>query len=410
MSTAASPAEADYDAPFAGLKVVDLSQGLAAPYCGMLVAQHGADVIKVEPPGGDWSRILNVAYGDHTAFSIAANLGKRSIALDWKAAAGREVLWRLLADADIVIEGFRPDVMPRLGCGYADVAARVPDVLYVSVSGFGDHGPLADKPAMDPVLQAFTGMALANGGDDGTPRRVPISLIDMTTGMYAFQSLAAALFARERRRARGLAPAGRHIKTSLLEGAAQLQIVRLIAAVLDGPDAPVTTPPSGSYQAADGWLQIQVVQEHLWQALCAALEIPAVAFDARFDDRHKRTVNVAALMDLLRPAFRRLTLAEIDRRFTAAGILYERMNTYPEFVRHPHVVATGLVTWLQQAGLPDPYPVPRFPGLPALEPGTARARAPARGEQARAILAGHGYSAAEIAALVASGVVNVPAS
>jgi crotonobetainyl-CoA:carnitine CoA-transferase CaiB-like acyl-CoA transferase len=132
-----------YDAPFAGLKVIDLSQGIAGPYCAMLLAQHGADVIKVENIGeGDWSRALGVRYGEHTAFSIIGNIGKRSIALDLKSDAGKQVLWRLLGGADVFFEGFRPGVIRRLGFDYETVAAREPRLLYVAISGFGQTGPL----------------------------------------------------------------------------------------------------------------------------------------------------------------------------------------------------------------------------------------------------------------------------
>ena len=202
-----------YDAPFAGLKVVDLSQGVAGPYCGMLLAQHGADVIKVEPTGeGDWSRTLGKRYGGHTAYSIPTNLGKRSIALDLKSAEGKDVLWRLIGGADVLLEGFRPGVLDRLGFGYEAVAKREPRILYLSVSGFGQTGPLAGRPAMDPVLQAFTGLMMDNKGEDGIPHRVPFVVIDMSTALYAFQALSAALYARRD------VPQGRRIEVSLLAG------------------------------------------------------------------------------------------------------------------------------------------------------------------------------------------------
>ena len=144
-----------YDAPFAGLKVVDLSQGIAGPYAGMLLAQYGADVIKVEPPEGDWARALGRRYGDLSAFVIAANLGKRAIVLDLKAGEGRATLRRLVASADVFLESFRPGVAARLGFGYPDVAALSPRVIYLSVSGFGQTGPDAERPGVDTVFQAF---------------------------------------------------------------------------------------------------------------------------------------------------------------------------------------------------------------------------------------------------------------
>src|SRR6478672_4260301 len=141
-----------YDKPFAGLKVIDVSQGVAGPYCAMLLAQYGADVIKVEPPGvGDWARNLGVVYGDQCAYSLPANFGKRAIALDLKHDDGRAILWRLVEGADVFLQGFRPGVIDRLGFGYDAVAEREPRIIYLSVSGFGQAGPLAERPAMDPI-------------------------------------------------------------------------------------------------------------------------------------------------------------------------------------------------------------------------------------------------------------------
>lgn len=218
-----------YDAPFAGLKVVDLSQGIAGPYCAMLLAQHGAQVIKVENTGeGDWSRVLGACYGDHTAFSIIGNLGKRSVAIDLKTEQGKDVLWRLLRGADVFLEGFRPGVIGRLGFGYEAVSAREPRLLYVSISGFGQTGPLAERPAMDPVLQAFTGLTAENKGEDGIPHRVPVIPVDMATALYAYQALSSALYARRDEKR------GRHIDVSLLQGAAGLQAIRMMASTLEG--------------------------------------------------------------------------------------------------------------------------------------------------------------------------------
>ena len=185
-----------YETPYAGLKVIDLSQGVAGPYCAMLLGQYGANVIKVEPiDTGDWSRTLGTRYDDQTAYSIPANIGKRSIALDLKHQAGRDVLWRLIDGADVFLQGFRPGVIDRLGYGYDTVSAREPRILYVSVSGFGLKGPLSERPAMDPVLQAYTGLMAENKGEDGIPHRIPIISIDMSTGLFAFTAVSAAIHA-----------------------------------------------------------------------------------------------------------------------------------------------------------------------------------------------------------------------
>jgi crotonobetainyl-CoA:carnitine CoA-transferase CaiB-like acyl-CoA transferase len=263
-----------YDAPFAGLKVVDLSQGVAGPYCGMLLAQHGANVIKVEPTGeGDWARTLGTRYASHSAYSIPTNLGKRSIALDLKSDAGKEVLWRLIAGADVLLEGFRPGVLDRLGFGYEAVSQREPRILYLSVSGFGQTGPLAERPAMDPILQAYTGLTVENKGEDGIPHRTPIIAIDMSTALYAYSAVSTALYARRDE------PRGRHIEASLLQAAAGLQVVRMMSSYLEGGAIRPPGAPSGVYQVADGWMTITVVRLHEWLGFCKAVGLAEFAAD-----------------------------------------------------------------------------------------------------------------------------------
>ena len=185
-----------YDAAFAGLKVIDLTGGVAGPSCAMMLAQHGANVIKVETPhnGGDWSRILGRRYQDHSAYSLYGTLGKRSLAVDLKTEEGKQILWRLIDGADVFMEGFRPGTIQRYGFGYDAVSAKTPGILYYSISGFGQTGPLAARPAMDPVLQAFTGIVDENRGEsDQHPHRIGISLIDMFSGLLGFQAIATSL-------------------------------------------------------------------------------------------------------------------------------------------------------------------------------------------------------------------------
>jgi crotonobetainyl-CoA:carnitine CoA-transferase CaiB-like acyl-CoA transferase len=393
-----------YDAPFAGLKVVDLSQGIAGPYCGMLLAQNGADVIKIEPvEAGDWSRILGRVWGDHSAYSIAGNLGKRSLALDLKSDDGKAVLWRLLQDADVVIEGFRPGVTARLGFGYDAVAARNPRVLYLSISGFGQTGPLAERPAMDPILQAYSGLLGENRGEDGIPHRVPIIAIDMATALYAFQAVSAALYARRD------AARGRWIETSLMQAAASLQVVRLMGTWLEDGAAPVAAVPGGTFKTADGWMQITVVQQRDWLSLCRAIDLPDLAADPRFADRTGRIAHQDALYAVLRPALAAMTTPDLDRRLADARIMHERVNSYLDFLAQPHVAQSGLIAWLTQAGLTRPAPMPNIPGLPGLVDGTARAASPTLGEHSRSVLLAHGYTDAQIADLMARGVVGAPA-
>ncbi len=390
-----------YEAPFAGLKVVDLSQGIAGPYCAMLLAQHGADVIKVEAPGeGDWARALGARYGSHTAFSIIGNMGKRSIAVDLKAEAGRQVLWRLLEGADVFLEGFRPGVIRRLGFDYAQVSARMPRILYLSISGFGQTGPLAERPAMDPVLQAYTGLMSENRGEDGIPHRVPVIVVDMSTALYAYQALASALYARRDE------TRGRFIDVSLMQSATALQSIRLMACHLEGGTMKPGGVPGGVFQTADGWMSIVAINDRDWKSLCAAMDMPALAIDPRFADPLSRLANDAALYAIVRPALAARPCAEWTLRLTEARIMHERLNSYAEFIDQPHVRETGLMQWLEQAGVPQPVPVPALPGTPPPAAGTPRAEAPLPGQHTQAILAEHGFSPQEVATLIADGTVS----
>ena len=394
-----------YERPYAGLKVIDLSQGVAGPYCAMLLAQYGADVIKVEPPGeasgsgGDWSRNLGRVYRDHTAYSVPANVGKRSIALDLKAAEGRAVLWRLIAGADVFVQGYRPGVIDRLGFGYAAVAAAEPRILYLSVSGFGQTGPLAERPAMDPVLQAFTGLIGENAGEDGVPHRIPIIAIDMSTALYAFAALSPALYARRD------APAGRHIEASLLQAAAGLQVVRLMQQYLEQGGLRPPAAPNGVFATADGWINVTVARHHEWIAFCAAMDLPGLARDPRFTGFDERIAHAEAMRAILRPAFAAAATAHWSERLAAHKVMHERLNSYQEFLAHPQTAASGAIAWVAQPGMPAPIPLPNVIGAPAFDSGTARAVAPSLGEHSGAILRAHGYTEAEIADLAARRVI-----
>jgi crotonobetainyl-CoA:carnitine CoA-transferase CaiB-like acyl-CoA transferase len=389
-----------YDAPFAGLKVIDLSQGIAGPYCAMLLAQHGAEVIKVEGIGeGDWARTLGTRYGSHSAYSIIGNLGKRSIAVDLKTPAGKQVLWRLLEGADVFLEGFRPGAIRRLGFDYDSVAAREPRLLYLSISGFGQSGPLAERPAMDPVLQAYTGLMIENRGEDGIPHRVPVIVVDMSTALYAFQALSAALYARRDE------TRGRYIDVSLMQAATALQSIRLMACHLEGGTMKPGGGPVGVFRTADGWMSVVAINDRDWRALCAALQMPALADDPRFATPALRLANDVALYAIVRPALAAEPWAVWSRRLTEARLMHERLNSYAEFLDQPHVRETGLIQWLTQAGLSRPVPVPALPGMLHQLDGTARATAPVTGQDTAAILAEHGYGTAEIAALLAQGAV-----
>jgi crotonobetainyl-CoA:carnitine CoA-transferase CaiB-like acyl-CoA transferase len=391
-----------YDKPFAGLKVIDVSQGVAGPYCAMLLAQYGANVIKVEPPEvGDWARNLGVVYGDQCAYSLPANFGKRAIALDLKQDEGRAILWRLIEGADVFLQGFRPGVIERLGFGYAAVSEREPRIIYLSVSGFGQAGPLAERPAMDPILQAFTGLTVENKGEDGIPHRTPIIAIDMSTALYAYSAVSTALYARRDE------PRGRHIEASLLQAAASLQVVRMMQSYLE--DGAIRPPgaPSGVYQVADGWITVTVVRLHEWLGFCKAVDLPDFAADERFRATQGRYDHANEINGVLRPLLASQPFAHWSERLAAERIMHERLNSYSGFLQHEQVEASGAVAWLHHPHVPKALPMPQVIGAPPFADGSPQAIAPGLGQHTEAILREHGYRAGEIADLIARGVVAV---
>jgi crotonobetainyl-CoA:carnitine CoA-transferase CaiB-like acyl-CoA transferase len=389
-----------YEAPFAGIKVVDLSQGIASPYAGMLLAQYGATVIKVEVlDGGDWVRVSAPQPGGNTALSVMGNLGKQSIGLNLKSPEGCAILWRLLEGADVFMEGFRTSVIGRLGFSYEAVSARFPRILYLSMSGFGQTGPYAERPAMDPVLQAFSGFSAENRDLDGRPMNVASIPVDLITALYAFQALSAALYARRDE------PRGRYIEASLMQGAAWLNTYALLQRVIFDGDPPGARSHRGVYPTADGWILVIVAGRRGWGDFCEALEHPELGSDTRFTTVMARVANSAMLVPILSEILAKRSNAHWRTRFTEYGVMHSIVNESLDALRDPHVEATRLFSYLEQPGLAVKLPIPSIPGAPPLESGTPRSTAPLAGADTDAILTAHGYSASAIADLRSRGII-----
>lgn len=387
-----------YDAPYKGLKVVDLSQGVAGPYTGMLMAQYGADVIKVEPHEGDWGRRISRSYEGHSAYSVPANLGKRSIAVDMKMQDGKDIVYRLLQEADLFIEGFRPGVAARLGVSYEMVSEINPEILYLSISGFGQDGPMRDRPAMDPVLQAFTGLMSVNKGPTGVPQRFGVIVCDMATALYAFQAVAVSLYARRDARE------GRYIQANLMQAAGCFQSIRMLLNYMEGGKMVPGRVPSAIFPTRDGWVLILVFKEDEFPAFCGIIGKPDLANDPRFADNASRIANEADLMPLLNEACGKIDSETLCAGLAEARIMHEKVNEFADFLKHPQVEATGVISWLDHPGM-GRIPMPNVPGLQVLADGAPLALAPGIGQHTREILSAHGYAGSEIAAFADRGVI-----
>ncbi|MBT3330791.1 MAG: CoA transferase [Rhodospirillaceae bacterium] len=382
-----------FERPFEGIKVVDLSQGIAGPYCGMLLAQHGADVIKVEPLHGDWARVLGPAPANHTEFSFIGSLGKRSLAIDLKCDEARTIIDALVADADVFMEGFRPGVIDRLGFGHERMMALNPGLIYSSISGFGQTGPLRDKPAMDPVLQAFTGFMLDNKGEDGIPHRANTIINDMSTALYGFQAIAPALYAK---RDDGR---GRFIDVSLMRGAANLSAIRLMSASQGPLDRTPRTAPSGIFRTGEGWLQLVILQDKDFLTLCDLLSLDDLAKDKSLLGNENRLAQVDMLLDRVETVLLTKPATHWRDLFTEAGLQNEMLQDFQEFLAHPQVTETELFSWLNVDGQDSPWPIPNPPGLPKIEAGTASAMSPVTGQHSNEVLGQLGYDPDAIADL-----------
>lgn len=365
--------------PYRGLFVLDASQGIAGPYCATLLAACGAEVVKLEPPAGDWGRGLSTRQGNMSVMHVTGNRGKRGIVLDLQQAKDQEAMRRLAARADVMIEGFRPGVAKRLG--FVPEAGK-PDVVFLSISGFGQHGPYAERPCTDGVAQAFTGMVALNTGADGVPHRTGSYLtVDMSTGVAAFGAVQAALFEQMRDRFTGAAPKPRVLDVSLMHTAAALLGMNIAEHAYLGESPKLLNVPAGSYQGSDGgWVMVALLREAEFVQMCRVLELPDLSQDPRFATYPDRGRNRDALLPIIREAFLKRSSDDWLARFQGERMLCDRVNGPLEYLKDPHVVASGATAVVEQPGL-GPL---TFPVLPGLGPWTAPA--PGLGEHTAEVL------------------------
>lgn len=269
--------------PYAGLRILDLSQGIAGPYCAQMLWQQGADVLKIEPPAGDWGRHVGVVQGEHSALSIAYNVGKQGVCLDARDPRGKALLAQLASEADVVIQNFRPGVAERMGVGYDSLAHAHPGLVYVSISGYGPDGPSANAPASDSVMQADSGLMFANQTPDGEPRRIGMLMADIATALYAAQAAGAALYHQAR------TGQGQHVELSLFQACAALQVQDILAFGMAGERvAGAVSAPNGVFETADGRLSVLALNNDQFARLCRALDRQAWLTDATLGSNAQR--------------------------------------------------------------------------------------------------------------------------
>lgn len=381
--------------PLEGIVVLDLAQGIAGPYCGGLFAEHGARVIKVEPPEGDWIRKLGTLVAGESALAIVYNRGKESVSLDLKNSSARDLVLQLASKAHVFLQSARPGAMQRLGLGFEDIRKVAPDIVYVSVSGYGQTGPNAEKAMVDTVGQATSGLMSMTLARDGSPVRTTAPLVDVLTGLYAFQAASMALWGRKP------GDGARHLDISLMQAAAAAQAPVIAEFGFVGKSPGTLNPPAGNYRTKDGWMAVTLVTEAQYRGICDAIGRPELATDPRFDSFLNRRANLPVLRELIDAEIIKRTTADWEPLFVQAGALASRINSYGDWLADPHVEAVAAAPEYK-VDEKTSLRVPRLPGQVAFD-----APAPRIGGQTRAVLSGMGLAPSVIDEMVAAGIAKV---
>jgi len=330
--------------PLHDIRVIDLSRVLAGPHCAQMLADLGAEVIKVEAPEGDENR----QWGPKAANGVSCNFnsvnrGKKGITLNLRTDGAQRVLRGLIAQADVVIHSFLPDSAQRLGLDYDTVKAIRPDVVFCTINGYGAKGPLYNRPGYDVMVQAFSGIMSTTGYPDGPPVRVGPSAVDMATGIVAFGGVMTALY--KRRNGEG----GSWVRASLLETALSLigyqAVLALQAGVVPKPEGTglAVMAPYQAFRASDGWLLAGAPNDPAWRRFAGVIGRPELADDPRFLTNLDRIANKPALLAEIEPSFGSATVAEWVARFDKAGVACGPVQTIDQVITHPQVLANDMV-------------------------------------------------------------------
>lgn len=391
--------------PLAGIRVIDLTSMLSGPWATMILADQGADVIKVEEPErGDHTRSLSNRYKGFSAQFLNLNRNKRSVVLDLKAPEGRDLLKQLAAGADVLVQNFRPGVAERLGVGEEAIRAVAPGIVYVSISGFGEKGPYAKKPTYDPIIQALSGLTSVQGGSDtARPRLIRTVLPDKLTAVTAAQAISAALVAKLR------TGKGQHVRLSMLDAvlaflwASDMGLQTFAGQKVEGRTA--ASFIDLIYETRNGFMTVAVMGDKEWAALTRALERPEWLDDPRFKSPALRDQNIDARLQLTQDVLETRTTEEWLERLEAEGVPCAPVLTRDQVVQHPQVQASGILMDSEHHVV-GPIRQTRAAARFSATPPTLRRGAPVHGEHTAEVLAELGLTGLDVDALRQRGIVG----
>jgi formyl-CoA transferase/CoA:oxalate CoA-transferase len=391
-----------------GITILDLSRVLSGPYCTMLAADMGARVIKIEHPvRGDDTRAWGPPFLEgESAYYLSVNRNKESVAIDFKTPEGRRIVHALADKADVLVENFRPGTLDPIGLGYAELSGRLPSLIYVSISGFGQTGPRRDEAGYDAVMQAEGGLMSITGEATGSPVRLGVAIADIAAGMFAYQGLLAALIAR------GKTGRGQRVDVGLLDSVAALltyQAGRHFAGDEPGRtgNRHATIAPYDTYETADGTLVLAVGNDSQWQSFCAVLPAPDLGADARYRTNAGRVAHYPALNAALGPLLKRSNLGPLIDRLRAAGVPCGAVRSVAGALADPQIAARQMIETLMHPTI-GPLQVLGLPVKLSETPGSVREAPPRLGEHTKRVLEDDlGLSPRELDALVRNGVVRL---
>lgn len=394
--------------PLTGLKVLDLTRVVSGPFCTMLLADMGADVIKIEAADGDPSRVTGIMGKGENPYFVNLNRNKRTITLDMKQPEGKEIIRRLAKISDIVVENFRPGVMDRLGLGYDELKKLNPGLIYAAISGFGKSGPYRDRPAFDFIAQAMSGFMSLNGNEQMPPLRVGIPISDTIAGLYAAYGILAALRERDR------TGRGQEVQTAMVDGLISMFTFASSAFFATGELPPrngndhMVVSPYGLFDAADGPVAIAPSTEKNWLQLCSALGLDNLPSDPRFDTQQKRRENRKEINAIIQKVIETKKRDEWISLLNQAGVPCGPVNNLEQVFSDPQVLHQEML--LESAQPAGPVKMPGFPVKLSETPARLRLPSPQMGEHSLEILKELGYSEEETENLVRTSAVGVASS